>query len=278
MMQKLWLKIRRAGFELYSFFTAPFVVKNCLGLLGFFAGLFLLTFWWLKCYTNHGESLQIPNYVGMGMQEAGQKARSRGFEVIINDSIYKPGRPPGEVLSQNPVAESRVKEGRTIYFTVTKNNPDIIRMPDLIGSDDYDLYSRKCSRLGLKPRILARVAHPKLAPNTIVAVLHRGDTITQEIRRGYKVEMGAILDFIVSEQVTLTVEIPDCICQTYDAARFLITSSNLSIGAVVRDASVVDEQTAYVWRQTPKFDPEGVMRVGEQIDLYLTQELPAGCR
>ncbi|MBL7774837.1 MAG: PASTA domain-containing protein [Saprospiraceae bacterium] len=278
MMQKIWLKIRRLGFELYSFFTTPLFVRNCLGLMAFFTGLFLLTFWWLKCYTNHGESLQVPNYVGMGLREAGLKARSRDFTVVVNDSVYVPGRPPGEVLAQNPKPQSRVKEGRTIYFTVTKNNPDILKMPQLVGSDDYDLYSRKCSRLGLKPRILARVANPKLAPNTIVAVLYRGDTITEDIRYGYKVEMGATIDFVVSEQVTLTVEIPNCVCQTYDAARFLITSSNLSIGAVIKDATVFNEETAYVWRQNPPFEASGTMRVGEQIDLYLTQEMPAGCR
>ncbi|TNE52598.1 MAG: PASTA domain-containing protein [Bacteroidetes bacterium] len=277
MVEKIWLKIRRVGFELYSFITAPFVMKNCLGLFGFFGGLFLLTFWWLKCYTNHGESVQVPNYVGMGLTEAKQKARSRDFQIIVNDSTYIPGRPPGEVLAQNPEPSSRVKEGRTIYFTVTKNNPDIIKMPNLVGSDDYDLYSRKCSRLGLKPRILSRVADAKLAPNTIVAVLYRGDTITQNIGSGYKVEMGATIDFIISEQVALTVEIPDCICLTLDAARFLITASNLSIGAVIKDGTVFDQETAYVWRQNPKFEPEGQMRVGEQIDLYLTQDIPAGC-
>lgn len=277
MMQKIWLYIRRAGFELYSFLTAPFVVRNCLGLIGFLGVLFLLTFWWLKCYTNHGESQQVPNYVGMGYQEVAKKARARNFRVLVNDSTYIPGRPPGEVLAQNPKPQSRVKEGRTIYLTITKNNPDIIRMPELVGNDDYDLYSRNCSRLGLKPRILTRVADAKLAPNTIVAVLYHGDTITQDIRYGYEVEMGATIDFIVSEQVTLTVSIPDCLCQTYDAARFLITTSNLSVGAVIKDGTVVDELTAYVWRQTPKFEPEATMRVGEQIDLYLTQEMPEGC-
>jgi len=278
MIQKIWFAIRRVGFEVYSFWTAPFVVRNCLGLIASLGGLLLLTFWWLKCYTNHGESLQVPNFVGMGFREATVKAHARDFEVVVNDSIYVPGKPPGQVLAQNPLPEGRVKEGRTIYFTVAKTNPDIIKMPELVGSDDYDLYSRKCARLGLKPRVQARVADPKLAPNTIVAVLFRGDTITEKIRYGYRVEMGAIIDFVVSEQVTLTVEIPDCVCLTYDAARFLISSSNLSIGAVIHDGTVVDPLSAYVWRQTPQHDPEGTMRVGEQIDLYLTQELPAGCR
>lgn len=276
MMQKIWLKIRRIGFELYCFFTAPFVVRNCLGMMAFLAGLFLLTFWWLKCYTNHGESLQVPSYIGMGLKEATKKARQRDFEVVVNDSIYEPGKPPGVVLRQNPEPESRVKQGRTIYFTVAKNNPDIVTLPELAGSDDYDLYSRKCSRLGLKPRIAARVADPA-EPNTIIQVLYRGDTITQEISRGFRVEMGATIDFIVSEQVTMTVAIPDCYCQTYDAAVFLITSSNLNVGSIYENATVTDRQTAYVYKQSPAFDPNGTLRVGEQITLYLTQEKPVDC-
>lgn len=274
----MWQKIRRLGLELYCFLTAPLVVKNCLGMISLMAGLLVLTFWWLKCYTNHGESLEVPSYVGMSFRDAAKKARARDFNVEASDSLYVPGKAPGEVVAQNPKPRSRVKEGRTIYFTVAKSNPDIVRLPDLVGgSDDYELYSRKCSRLGLKPRIAARVADPKLEPNTIVAVLYRGDTITEKIRMGFSIEMGGALDFVVSEQVTMTVSIPDCVCQTYDAAKFLITSTNLSVGSVIKDATVLREESAYVWRQSPKFDPSGTMRVGEQIDLYITQEKPAGC-
>ncbi len=238
----------------------------------------MLTMWWLKCYTQHGESVQVPNFVGMGFREASHKARLRGFQIVVNDSIYVPEKPPGVVLMQNPKPQSRVKEGRTLYFTVTKRNPDIVRLPNLVGNDDYDLYSRKCQRLGLKPRVIARIANPKLTPNTIIDVLYRGDTITQAIRYGFEVEMGSEIDFVVSEQVAVVVEIPNCLCLTYDAARFLITSSNLNVGAVIKDATVVDEMSAYVWRQSPPYDPNGILRIGEQIDLYLTQELPAGCQ
>ncbi|MCC7505978.1 MAG: PASTA domain-containing protein [Saprospiraceae bacterium] len=273
----MWSKIRRLAVEIYCFFTAPFVLKNCLGIFVLVGSLFMMTFWWLKCYTNHGESVQVPSYVGMNLRDAARKARSRNFSVAISDSIYMAGKAPGEVLAQTPKAESLVKEGRTIYFTVAKNNPDIIKLPDLAGGDDYDLYSRKLTRMGLKPRIAARVADPRLEPNTIVSVIYRGDTITDQIGRGYKVEMGATLDFVVSEQVTLTVNIPDCVCQTYDAAKFLIQTSNLSVGSVIKDASVVDPNSAWVWRQTPAFNPNETMRVGEQIDLYLTQEKPAQC-
>lgn len=273
----LWQRLRRLGFELYCFFTAPFVVKNCLSMFGVVAGLFLLTFWWLKCYTNHGESLQVPSYKGMAFQDAARKARSRNFGVAISDSIYEPGRVPGEVLDQNPKPESRVKEGRTIYFTIAKNNPDIVRLPPLAGSDDYDLYARKIARLGLKPRVAARVGDPRLEPNTIVHVLYRGDTITSKIRSGFMVEVGGTVDFVVSEAVTLTISIPDCVCQTYDAAKFLLQSSNLNVGSVMADGTVTDREHAFVLRQMPAFDPNGTMRVGEQVDLWLTQQRPQKC-
>lgn len=273
----MWQKIRRFGVELYAFFTTPFVLKNCLGMMGLMAGILMLTFWWLKCYTNHGDSVQVPSYVGMSFREAARKARSRDFGVAVSDSLYVPGKPPGEIVSQDPKPESRVKEGRTIYFTVTKNNPDIIKLPDLAGSDDYELYSRKLSRLGLKPRIVARVPDPKLGPNFIVDVVYRGDTITRKIRYGVPVEMGSTVDFILSEEVTLTVNIPDCVGQTLDAAKFLIQTSELNVGTIIPDGTVTkDDLNAYVYRQSPKFDPNGTMRKGEQIDLYITIDKPQG--
>jgi beta-lactam-binding protein with PASTA domain len=211
----------------------------------------------------------------MSFKEAARKARSRDFSVAVSDSLYVQGKPPGEIVSQDPKPESRVKEGRTIYFTVTKNNPDIIKLPALSGSEDYEMYSRKLSRLGLKPRIIARVPDPVAGQNIILDVLYRGDTITKRIRSGMPVEMGATIDFIVSEEVTMTVMIPDLVGQTLDAAKFLIQTSELSVGAIIPDGTVSkDDNDAYVYRQSPKFDANGTMRKGEQIDLYITKNEP----
>ena len=268
----MWQRIRRFGVELYAFFTAPFVFKNCLGMFGVVAGFLMLTFWWLKCYTNHGDSMEVPSYVGMSFREAARKARSRDFGVAISDSLYVQGKPPGEIVAQDPKPKSRVKEGRTIYFTVTKNNPDIIKLPPFVTGEDYDLYSRKLSRLGLKPRIVARVPDPKAGANIILDVVYKGDTITRRIRNGLPVEMGSTIDFIVSEEVTLTVTIPDCVGQTLDAAKFLIQTNELHVGTIIPDGTVSkDDNDAMVYRQSPKYDPNGTMRKGEQIDLYITK-------
>jgi beta-lactam-binding protein with PASTA domain len=277
-LSKLWLRLRRFGVEVYCFFTAPFVVRNCLSMIAIASGLLFLMLWWLKCYTNHGESVQVPNYIGMNLREAQRASRANDFNLEVSDSIYIPDKPPGQVLSQNPKANSHVKEGRTIYITVAKNNPDVVRLPDLAGGDDYELYSRKCVRLGLKPRILAHAPDPKLEPNTIMAVLYRGDTISRtRLATGFQVEVGGIVDFVVSESVNETVNVPECICKTYDEAKFLLTSANLNVGTVVPDATVEAPETAYVWKQNPKYSPNEIMRPGESVDLYLTQAKPQGC-
>ncbi len=276
---RIWEKLRRIGVELYAFFTAPFVVRNCLSMIALTSVVLLFTFWWLKCYTHHGEKMEIPDFAGMLFRDAAKKARSQDFRVVINDSTYIAGKAPGIIIAQNPAAGSLVKDGRTIYFTITKSNPDIVKLPELAGADDYDLYARKLSRMGLNPRIVSRVSDPRYTePNIIMAVLHNNDTITQKIKRGYSVEMGTIIDFVVSDQVSQTAHIPKCECETLGTAKFLIQSSKLSIGKIIPDGTVTDEETAYVYRQTPPYDENGIMRSGETVDLYITQDEPQKCK
>jgi len=40
---------------------------------------------------------------------------------------------------------------------------------------------------------------------------------------------------------------------------------------------VTDELNAYVWKQVPAYSPNTTIRIGEQVDVYLTQKPPAGC-
>jgi beta-lactam-binding protein with PASTA domain len=268
--------LRRTGVELYSFITTPFVFKNCLAMLGTVMFILSLTFWWLKCYTQHGDSVKVPEYIGMNIRDASRKARARNFGVAISDSVYVQGKSAGEIVAQDPKPGSDVKEGRTIYFTVNKSNPDIIKLPDLAGGDDYELYSRKIARLGLTPRVVARMPDPRLGPNVIIDVIYHGDTITRELRQGVSVEMGSTIDFVVSEEVVTATFIPDCVGQTLDAAKFLIEANGLLVGSIIPDETTDKyDNEAYVYRQTPKFDPNGSMKRGEQVDLYISREKPA---
>ncbi len=270
--------IKNAAKESWKFLSSWIFIKNFLMVSAVVVALVLLSFWWLKCYTDHGDSLQVADYVGMPLEEVVAKAKAKSFEIVVNDSVFQVGAKPHTVLEQNPLAFSRVKKNRKIYLRVTKRTPDLVKLPDLTGgNDDFKAYSRKLSRRGVKAKILERKFNNKLEENTILEVIYKGKKVTEQLKEGIKVEMGGLVEFIVTERGGGIVQIPDLACKQFDAASFLIGNYNLNVGSVIPDATVTDKYTAYVWRQIPRFSPSGTMRIGEQIDLYLTQYKPDDC-
>ena len=263
--------------ELRLFLISPAFFKNCLGIVGYFFAIIMLTTWWLKCYTDHGESLAVPSFVGMSIEEAQSKAKNRGFNLVVSDSVYKPGMSPHIIVDQSP-KDGRVKKDRTFYLTITKAVADVFVLPDLVnGMDDYEKYADRLKDQEINVEIVGRRYHEILEPNTIMEVIYRGDTITRSLQKGLKVRKGETVQVVVSERENTMVEIPNLICKKTDAAKFLISTSNIILGNVVRDNSVVDEDQSFVWKQEPAHLPGKSMRIGEQITIYVTAKKPNGC-
>ncbi|MFK7810445.1 MAG: hypothetical protein AB8F74_21750, partial [Saprospiraceae bacterium] len=165
-----------------------------------------------------------------------------------------------------------------IYLSVTKVEADLVTLPSLFdGSDDYYSYETKLQRLDLIGKIVGRQFSSKLEENTILEVIYGKDTITDEVDSKYQVPKGSTIGFIVTEKGGGSVPIPNLICQKYDAATFVIGNYNLNIGSVIKDATVTNETTAYIYKQVPRYRASGSVRVGEQIDIYLTQRRPENC-
>jgi D-alanine-D-alanine ligase len=271
-------KLKTFAREAWWFMSSGIFLKNCAGVIGFiFVFLWMITFW-LKCYTDHGESLEVPDFIGMTLDEAKQKAKNRGLNLVASDSTSKPGVPAFTIYEQNPKARSRVKEDRTIYLSITKAIMDNVTLPDIAGgNDDFEQYSKKISAQDVKAEIIARKYDAILEANTIIDVIYDGDTITNKLRYGVKVPQGSTIYFVVSERENSNIQIPNLICQKVEGAKFIISTSNLMLGNVVRDNSVTLPEEAYVWKQEPAYQAGATMRIGEQITIYVTGKLPNGC-
>ncbi len=271
-------RARKWGREARAFLTSMFFLKNFAAMVGVVVLLGFMTFYWLTCYTRLGESVQVPDFTGMPLDEVRELAAARHFELVITDSVFIVGKEPGIVLEQNPAPLSRVKEGRTIYLTVTKSEPDMVQLPALTGSYDYNQYARKLKRLYLKPRVRERVFDPKQESNTILYLFYNGEKITEEdLKRGVKVPMGSEIEAVVTERGANTVEIPNVVCMTFEEAAFTLTSANLVLGRIEEDDTVFDRLTAWVVRQQPAPSPGARIQMGERIDIWLSQERPAQC-
>ncbi len=272
----LWGNIKYIANEIWLFLKSPIFLRNFLAWLGMMIALVFLINIALRFYTRHNESVQVQSYIGMTIEEATRRANDRSFRVVITDSIFIVDKAPGIVLDQDPKPLSRVKQRRRIYLTITKSTPDEVTLPELIGSYNYDQYTRKLRQLNIRFTVKERQFDAKLEENTILHFYYNDRKITDtDLRQGVKVPMGSTLEFVVTERSSGFVEIPDLVCKTYNAALFLISSNNLNIGNIFGDAS--DLNNAYVWKQTPAYSAGQTIRMGEQIDIYLTTERPAGC-
>lgn len=257
-----------------EFFTSPYFLRNLGVLLGFLFVFITLLSFALRLYTRHGESLTVPKYEGMHVDEAIRKAKSRSFSVVVLDSIYEIDKVPGTVFQQDPKPSSRVKQNRTIYLSIYSKTPPEIELPTLVGSYNFEQYAKKLSILKLKAVIKERVFDSVQEENTIQYFFYDGQKITDnDLRKGVKVPQGSTLEFVVTQRHTGMVAIPNLVCQQYKAAHFLITSMNLSVGAVYGE--VFDD--AYVWKQEPEYIEGQMIRIGEQINIYLTNTRPQGC-
>lgn len=91
----------------------------------------LITFRWIDKYTEHGIAITVPNVTGMQEDDAIQEL-SKSLLVGIADAMeYKKGVPAGEVLSQRPGINAKVKHGRKIYLTISSGNQPMKTVPDV---------------------------------------------------------------------------------------------------------------------------------------------------
>jgi beta-lactam-binding protein with PASTA domain len=251
-----------------------------LGLIALFIfGILLMVMLFLRWYTHHGQSLVMPEYIGEYYQDAAKDARKKSFQIKVVDSVFLVGKEAGIIIDQNPKAESKVKQKRKIYVTVTKETADQIplgRLPVLYGKS----YERKMKELKqgfeINTKIVGRKYDPG-APEHILEVIYRGETIiSTDIKKDdVLIDKGGTLEMILSKDTGGSLNMPDLTCKSYDEVVFQMQTLNLAIGEQLSDGTVHDTDAAYIYDQDPA--PDSRVYTGDTIKIYLTQNKPDNC-
>lgn len=251
-----------------------------LGLVALFLiGILLTVMLFLRWYTHHGQSLVLPDYTGQNITSAIKQARKNSFELKVVDSVFLVGKEGGIIIDQNPKADSKVKQKRKIYVTITKEAADKIplgRLPVLYGKS----YDRKQKELKQGFEINTKIVGRKYdsgAPDHILEVIYNGQTVvSSDVRKDdVLVEKGGTLEMILSKESGGSLSMPDLTCKSFDEAAFLLQTLNLIIGEQVSDGSVSNVDAAYIYDQEPA--PDGRVYTGDSIKIFLTQNKPDNC-
>lgn len=270
-------KKTKKGFfpRLIGLLTSAAFLKNLAAAGLLLVGMFIFLRSCLNWYTNHGDSMQLPTFEALPIDEARQIADDKGLKLVVTEGAFDPDRPAGGiVVQQQPSVGSRVKRNRTVYLTILSDNAPEIQLPGLIGNYDYDSYTQQLAELDINFKIREEVFDAKQERNTIVHFFYDEQKITDaDLRSGIRVPQGSTLEFVVTKREGGNVPLPDYTCKQWGQAEFEISGSRFVVGNVY--GNVANRSSAYIERTNPA--PGTSLPTGSKIDVYLTEGRPSQC-
>lgn len=240
--------------------------------------LVILFFGSLAWMTGFGKTQKVPSVTGQNVQAAIKTLEASGLEVVIQDSVFIDTIAKQAVVRQIPEAESIVKTGRTIYLTINRTIPPQVEMPNLAG---FSLKSAEMFLLSLGLKMGNITYRPDIARNAVLEQLV-GD---RPIPPGTKIPTGTVINFVLgSGEGSGEMEVPQLVGLSFEAAKLMLQTLNISMGAVVALNPISDSAAAFVVKQSPpslsdSLDINGFrvvskIKTGQLIDLYISNTPP----
>lgn len=176
--------------EFFSFKQNRFFWLNLIAMIVVVIGACWGTLLWLDHYTHHGEAYVVPNVKNKTLGEAQLALHNQKLEGLVVDSSYVKGLPDGMILDQNPAGGARVKEGRTIYLTITTSKVPLVKLPDLIDNSSLRQAEAKLKAMGFR---LTEPEYVSGEQDWIYGIKYRG----RNLMSGDKVPHEAMLTLCV---------------------------------------------------------------------------------
>lgn len=267
--------------DFFKFLMSKPFLKQLLFVALFLVGILLLVLLWLRMYTNHGQKLELPDYVNQNISDARKDAKDRTFDLIITDSIHKVGKPGGLIIDQNPSPGSMVKEKRKIYVNITKYAPDQIKVSDLpiLYGSEFDQKRTELKYMDITSSIKSE-KFDRGEPNHILEVWYNGQLIIDRniVKTEVAIDKGGMLEFVISKREGGKDLVPDLICQEFIAAEAKCLLSKFQIGKVEELGKITDRSTAFVISQSPSYDGTSMISHNSAISVTITQNRPQDCK
>jgi beta-lactam-binding protein with PASTA domain len=269
-------KLKQTPNNLKLFLSTPMVLKNLGLMLVAILSFIIIVIMGLNVYTKHGDSIYLDNLQRLSLKQAKNMAKKGDYKVVVFDSLWKQDIKSGLVLSQNPSPGSKIKEGRTVYLTISSSTPPKVEVPLFKDAAYmYESYKRILEVRGIKSEIKEEIIDTKQAKGTILYMFHNGTKIEEDVlKEGYFIEKGDKVELVITKQIIQQRTVPELVCLKLSTGRFLLESSQLNFDAI-EDSSVIDLEEAYIYKQVPEAGTNLIS--GDYVKVYLTLEKPMAC-
>lgn len=235
-------------------------VLHLLLMLGVSIVVLMLVFLFIRIYARQGEEYELPDMVGMNISEL-QADNPIGLDIVVLDSVFRPGQEGGRILTQDPKGGTLVKKGRKLYITMTAFTPEDAVLPELAGLTVRQAVS-ELQACGLVCGKLTFVEDPY--KNNVIEQTCKGRTVYA----GQQIERGSVIDLTVGlgDGMGRSV-VPFVIGKTPDHARRDIQAASLNVGRE-HFGSIKNKMNAVVSRQEPDYTGVSKYPYGTHVDLW----------
>lgn len=222
--------------------------------------------------TRHGKIIEVPNFMGMSIEDAEGVALKSDLNLIVRDSIFDVDLPGGTIVDQLPktstVREVTVKPGRKIYVTVNAYTRRMVNIP-YVAKQTLRQALNQIERSGLT---VSRLVYEADMTSTDYVIKQKVDNREILPTTERKVPVGTGVTLHVSyqheEQNTQT---PRLVGLSLQQAKNTLWDNGLNLAKVIYDDSVEDliaRRKARVYKQSSKIGTS--LRRGSEVTLYLT--------
>lgn len=230
--------------------------------------LFILSLRWI---TKHGEANTVPSVIGKNINDVQKLLDDKGFETVVQDSVYYDSLPPGVVVKQVPEADQVVKVNRTVYVVINRFIAPDISMPNLIGFS-YRNAEMTLHNLGLTFDTSYKA---DFAKNSVLEMSFNGN----DLKAGDKIKVGSKIHLVLGSGLgSEDIKVPDLVGMTFSDAKAALDAYGLVLGVPMAEPNVKDSASAFVVRQSPEprtADGSQVrIRPGQMVDLWLSVTPP----
>lgn len=243
--------------------------NNALAAIGITLALIFLNMLALRIYTDHGDTIEIPDLRGKTSAQVAATVDKLDLRFQIRDSVYSRETAPGTVLDQFPKPGQKVKANRLVLVTLCAISQEKIPMPQLTDMS----YRQALNIIESSGLIAGNIEYkPSEFPNLVLEQKTNG----RRIRIGEMTPKGTVIDLVLgSASNGESSQVPTVVGRNLTDARMIIGEALLNVGEISYDESITsDDQKvkAFIWKQNP--DPTEVFEVnpGTAIDLWLTTD------
>lgn len=161
--------------------------------LGIIIVLVFVMMKWLSYTTNHGEEITVPDLSKLSVELAEEKLNALELEYILLDTTEFDNKyPKFSVVKQDPIAGSKVKEGRKIYIKINSDSYRDIIMPNLV---EQTLRQAEPTLKALGLELGTKTYKPYLGKDMVLEMRYKGKLL----KEGDKIPKASKIDLVLGD-------------------------------------------------------------------------------